>query len=493
MTAAPEDGFARAMAALNGGQVAEAERLLRQLQGAAPADPRLMHMLGLIALQTGRPAEAVQQFEKAVATHPDEPGFRGLLGNAYRAAGRLDAARDAYLAVLADDPGSVPARINLGNLALEQGRLDEAEAHYRRAAEIEPAHPEVQNGLGQLALGRVPADGTVPDADPRRQAALATAAGHFERALRAAPDHPAALSGRGKVAAARGDTATALAALDRALRVAPGQPDIAVSLGKTALRAGRLAPAKAALEHALRVLPPWPGGQAERQYAHCYLSYVAAAAGDLAGYAALADPAEMVLVGALDGDCTGLNAALAEEILSQTPLTWEPADTTTSAGRQSGDLSRGGGPAITAFRARLAAAVTRRIDDLPFREGHPFLGHRPRRYRFNLWATVLHEGGHQRPHIHPRGWMSGVYYVQVPDLAADAPADAGRLELGRPEALLDSAGVLPPERLSLVTQVAAVPGRLVFFPSYLFHRTIPFRGADDRPRISLAFDILPEA
>ena len=32
-------------------------------------------------------------------------------------------------------------------------------------------------------------------------------------------------------------------------------------------------------------------------------------------------------------------------------------------------------------------------------------------------------------------------------------------------------------------------GRVVLFPSFLFHRTVPFRGKDRR--ISIAFDLLP--
>ncbi len=481
-------GMEEAVAALQAGRLDDAGRLLGQLQRRAPDDVRLMHLIGTLALQRNRPAEAVAQFERAVAALPAEPGFHGLLGNACRAAGRTDRAREAYRAVLAIDPHSVPAMINLGNLALEQGDLADAERHYRAAERLQPDHPDVQNGLGQVALGRVPPDGAATDSAAARDRALKAAAGHFAAALRVAPDHAAALAGQGKTAAARGALEEAVAALDRALRLAPGQAETAVALGKAALRAGRPQQALAALDHALRVLPPWPGGQTARQYAHCYRSFAAAAAGDPALHAALADPAALVAVTALcpAAEAAALNGALAGEILEGIPLTWEPEATTTSAGRQSGNLAEGGGSAVAAFRSRLCAAIDRHIAGLPHRDGHPYLGHRPVRYRLNLWATVLGQGGHQRPHIHPRGWMSGVYYVQVPDLAADAPPDAGRLEIGRPEEQL----ALP--AAPLLQSIPAVPGRLVFFPSYLFHRTIPFRAADGRPRISLAFDILPQ-
>jgi hypothetical protein len=37
--------------------------------------------------------------------------------------------------------------------------------------------------------------------------------------------------------------------------------------------------------------------------------------------------------------------------------------------------------------------------------------------------------------------------------------------------------------------VAPAPGRLVIFPSYFHHRTLPF--ASGEQRISIAFDVMP--
>ena len=48
-----------------------------------------------------------------------------------------------------------------------------------------------------------------------------------------------------------------------------------------------------------------------------------------------------------------------------------------------------------------------------------------------MWATVLDQGGHQAPHVHPTGWLSGVYYAAVPEPAPGSPPDAGWIEFGR--------------------------------------------------------------
>ena len=54
------------------------------------------------------------------------------------------------------------------------------------------------------------------------------------------------------------------------------------------------------------------------------------------------------------------------------------------------------------------------------------------RWTLRIWATVLEAGGHQLPHLHPLGWLSGVYYVQVPTAMTAPDGAAGALEFGKP-------------------------------------------------------------
>jgi uncharacterized protein (TIGR02466 family) len=107
------------------------------------------------------------------------------------------------------------------------------------------------------------------------------------------------------------------------------------------------------------------------------------------------------------------------------------------------------------------------------------------RWTLRTWGTVLEAGGYQTAHMHPLGWLSGVYYVEIPDgLPAEMTATgAGALEFGAPPARVSAAASHPLRR------VEPRAGRLVLFPSYLYHRTLPFAGAGRR--ISLAFDVMP--
>jgi uncharacterized protein (TIGR02466 family) len=113
---------------------------------------------------------------------------------------------------------------------------------------------------------------------------------------------------------------------------------------------------------------------------------------------------------------------------------------------------------------------------------HPGLGPAPAAWSLRAWGTVLSAGGRQLPHIHPTGWLSGVYYLEVPVMRGEGRSP-GWLELGAPpERFL----VAVPPRLRAVEPRA---GRLVTFPSYFHHRTLPFAG--DGQRISIAFDVVP--
>ena len=95
----------------------------------------------------------------------------------------------------------------------------------------------------------------------------------------------------------------------------------------------------------------------------------------------------------------------------------------------------------------------------------------------------MHDQGHQLPHIHPGAWLSGVYYVKIPEVIRGDDEDrVGWIEFGEPPADM----VAPTEHPLWLEQ--PVEGRMFLFPSYFYHRTVPF--SSDEKRISIAFDVL---
>lgn len=92
-------------------------------------------------------------------------------------------------------------------------------------------------------------------------------------------------------------------------------------------------------------------------------------------------------------------------------------------------------------------------------------------------------GGHQEPHIHHTAWLSGVYYARLPEsVRPDDPMRSGWIEFGQPPPRYPCECEYPLE------SICPREGMLVLFPSYLFHRTIPF--PSDEIRISFAFDVI---
>ncbi len=98
------------------------------------------------------------------------------------------------------------------------------------------------------------------------------------------------------------------------------------------------------------------------------------------------------------------------------------------------------------------------------------------------WSNRLRSEGHHVDHMHPRGWLSSAFYVEVPQEAQASESHEGWLQFGRPG--VRTTPVLSPAHFERPT-----PGKLVLFPSYMWHGTAPFTSA--QPRTTIAFDVVP--
>ena len=101
----------------------------------------------------------------------------------------------------------------------------------------------------------------------------------------------------------------------------------------------------------------------------------------------------------------------------------------------------------------------------------------------DCWVNVMGRGAVHGLHLHPLSTISGTYYVAVPEAAKDESARQGWIKFGEPS--LDIALKNPVRRA-----IQPVPGRLVLFPSYMWHGTVPFR--DQAERTTIAFDVVPQ-
>lgn len=91
------------------------------------------------------------------------------------------------------------------------------------------------------------------------------------------------------------------------------------------------------------------------------------------------------------------------------------------------------------------------------------------------WSVKLIHGGHHVSHLHDGGLVSSALHLVVP---SNLPRGEGRLELGRPPTDIE----LPIEPIA---SFAPRAGRLILFPSFLYHGTTPFEAGK---RLTVAFD-----
>jgi tetratricopeptide (TPR) repeat protein len=181
-------------------------------------------------------------------------------------------------------------------------------------------------------------------------------------------------------------------------------------------------------------------------------------------------------------DRASFNASVAANIAASPALSLAQPGRTLVGGSRLPSIAMLRPDFARALRGLFREAVEQYAGSPPERDAQPMIGDRPARFDIGAWASVMAEGAHELPHIHEGGWISGVYYPEMPP-ADDNDAHAGAILFGGhdlPEALL------PP---GPVRAHRPMPGEMVLFPSWLHHRTLPFRGPGQR--ISVAFDAQP--
>lgn len=106
---------------------------------------------------------------------------------------------------------------------------------------------------------------------------------------------------------------------------------------------------------------------------------------------------------------------------------------------------------------------------------HPFARFVPERFRLGVWGLISRGQGHTIPHIHPRGWATGVYFPRA------VPGPGGDL-------LVRSSDKVGEDPALGQLRITPKAGLLVLMPSFYKHSTEPLEGAG--LRTSVAFDVM---
>lgn len=516
--------FASALAVAGDGNAALDQ--YRHLLALSPHDPAAAVEAGLAALRSGFEEAALPLVRPVAEANPGHPLLWQVLALLYRAAEDLGPAVEAYRRAAELAPGDVKIVHGLARAALEAGLP--AAGLYRAAQRLAPRDDHVLLGL---AAARHAEEGP--------EAALAT----LESEVRSRPEW---VPGHAQIARLRwagGDLEGFTGTLEQALAVRPRDLALWRELIGTLLHAEWYEETLDAIARGRRACGPQTTFTANEAVSRAELGQDAEADRLFAALSGAGDatvairhvrhllrsgrPAEALAVGEpltrsphanlvwpymaigwrltgdprwqwLEGDPRLVGVydlapalppldVLAARLRGLHLSKRQPLEQSVRGGTQTdGALFARVEPEIRALRAAVAEAVAAHIAQLPPPvPGHPTLGaRRDRPIRFSgSWSVRLAGSGCHANHIHPAGWFSSALYVALPGEEARGPAPAGWLTLGEPQAELRID--LAPFRL-----VEPKPGRLVLFPSTMWHGTRPFAAGE---RLTVAFDVAPPA
>ena len=446
-------------------RAADAARLKAQL-AANPGDAVAWHNLASAEGDLGNAAQAESAARRALTLGLAAPETRMVLARALQDQGRLEEAERMFLECLALRPAYAQAHRDLAQLRwMRSGSASEALSALDAAIAGAPADPGLQ--LVRSIVLEFAGD-------------LAGAAASAQAGLAHAPASLELLQQMAHVRCELGEGAAALACARKASALAPGDPAVGIVLCEALLAAGKpLEAGSVAL--ALREAHPLD------QHAIALQATAWRLLGD-PRYAGLHDYAALVGCERLEPPqgWPSLSAFLADVSADLSGLhrfRMHPFQQSVRGGGQlplhAAELAR---PVVRAFFDAIGVAVRRRLAACGT-GGDPFRSRNTGRFAVTgAWSVRLASGGFHADHVHPRGWLSGVCYLDVPVEVESSPDRAGWLRLGRP-------GIRTSPAMAADHFVKPEPGLLALFPAYMWHGVEPFQSAC--ARLTVAFDALP--
>jgi len=380
--------------------------------------------------------KAVECLDRALEQRPDTAEWIRFRGNVLQILARHEEALQDFRSLIARTPSDAQAWQKLAHSLRSLDQLDEAEKAFLKALEFDPRSVDSMADLGNLYR----------DAGRCREA---------------------------------------VEWLSKAVGGAPSDSGLRAMLGAALLAAGEPGSARQSLEKAFQLNP-------YDRTAMAYLYVALCQTGDREIASSLVQPELLVRSFQRPGSAGGsgnpddLDDRLADHVRQHPALEFERPGNTTRGGAHTGNLLDDAPGPVLDLVEWIEDRVRAYLHALPTDGSHPYLAWKPGSWDIDIWGIVIRQGGYQLSHIHRDGWISGVYYAAVPEsVRSEAAGDpAGCLELGR-----------PPEAFCGTTDFPTMilrprPGRLNLFPSYLWHRTLPYQ--EDQERICIAFDIRPK-
>ena len=460
----PEAWATQAMIFRDRGRLAESEAAYRKSLMLAPAYASAHHNLGSLLSLMDRAEESLESLERARSLGVSGYELSFNLGRTLLQLYRFHEAEQAFASAVAERPMATDAQINLAQVRFMQKDPDFA----RDIAAAAAAHRE-DRGMRML-FGLM----------LRRAGDLQSAENHFRDMLADHGPVPDVQSALAEVLHEMGRLPEAEKAVLAAAATKPDDPIIVENLAAILLANG----------HAERALPFLRVQRARAPFDQGWLAYEATAARFLGqdlyrewyDYDRLVKAFE-VEVPAGWSSMAELNAALLEALNQRHRFPTHPLDQSLRNGSQTArSMLTDPDPAIRSVIQAFSAPLEEYRRALGTDSQHPVSARNSGPARITgAWSVQLRRDGFHVNHFHPQGWISSAYYVSVPEEVHDRERKSGWIKFGEPR--------FPVPGATAGKTIQPRAGRLVLFPSYMWHGTNPITGAESRTTI--AFDASP--
>ena len=235
-----DEKFQQAVAFHQAGQLAQAERICKQILTYNSQNAEAFHFLGIIACQTGKYPVAVDLIIHAIEIDSKQSPFYYSLANALRKQGKFMEAIEAYQQAIRIQPNHADAYNNLGTVFINQNRIDDAIEAYQQAIQIQPKQGEAYYNLGNAL---------------HRQEKLEEAIEAYQQAIQIQPNHADAYNNLGVVLIDHEKLRESVQIYQKTLEIQPNYADAYNNLGNALREQGKLEESIRIFQKAIYIQP----------------------------------------------------------------------------------------------------------------------------------------------------------------------------------------------------------------------------------------------
>jgi len=471
------------------GNLKNAEALYKKILQLKPNHLETNFFLGTLFIQRKNFYFAKKKFLKVVLINPNHFNAYNYLGIIHKELKIFDKAKEYFDKAIKLNKDYADAYYNLGILFKDLEDYKNAKKYYQKTIQVNPNHIHVYNNLGHIfsIFGKTK-----------------EAINLFKKAIKVNPKNALAYNNIGNRYKELGEYKKSIEAYNKAIEINPNIQQVYENLGnvfrikkdfKKAIEYFKKSNSENSKAQLLECIYFQYGLKKFREKLEMYTekdflnrrvatisAYVSATQSLQNIYPFCKNPIEYFYKTNIENDLVEKNKFQKDLLiyLENIDSVWEPSSQTTRKGFQTtGNLFE-----KDKFEIKSLIKIIKKTIILykkRFSNSKDLIIKKwPSKSNLNAWYVKLIQQGYQNSHIHPDGWISGVFYLKVPKFINKQD---GSIKL-----TIDGYDYPVNKRLpSLVHSPKDFD--LILFPSSLFHRTIPFRLKETRHVI--AFDLIP--